>query len=78
VLALLAAGKSNKEIADKLGISPNTVKTQSRQPLPEARSSAPHAGGPESARTGAYPLSSPCQTADLDDFILSGDGIWPP
>ena len=28
VLALLAAGKSNKEIADKLGISPNTVKTQ--------------------------------------------------
>jgi DNA-binding CsgD family transcriptional regulator len=28
VLALLAAGKSNKEIAQKLGISPNTVKTQ--------------------------------------------------
>jgi DNA-binding CsgD family transcriptional regulator len=28
VLALLAAGKSNKEIADALGISPNTVKTQ--------------------------------------------------
>lgn len=28
VLALLAAGKSNKEIADKLGVSPNTVKTQ--------------------------------------------------
>lgn len=28
VLALLAAGKSNKEIAGKLGISPNTVKTQ--------------------------------------------------
>lgn len=28
VLAHLAAGKSNKEIADKLGISPNTVKTQ--------------------------------------------------
>lgn len=28
VLGLLAAGKSNKEIADKLGISPNTVKTQ--------------------------------------------------
>ena len=27
VLALLAAGKSNKEIADKLGVSPNTVKT---------------------------------------------------
>ncbi len=28
VLALLAAGKSNKEIASKLGVSPNTVKTQ--------------------------------------------------
>ncbi|MGD9815611.1 MAG: response regulator transcription factor [Hyphomonadaceae bacterium] len=28
VLALLAAGKSNKEIAQKLGVSPNTVKTQ--------------------------------------------------
>lgn len=28
VLALLAVGKSNKEIAQKLGISPNTVKTQ--------------------------------------------------
>ena len=28
VLALLAAGKSNKEIAQSLGVSPNTVKTQ--------------------------------------------------
>lgn len=28
VLALIAAGKSNKEIAQKLGVSPNTVKTQ--------------------------------------------------
>jgi DNA-binding NarL/FixJ family response regulator len=28
VLALLASGKSNKEIAQKLGVSPNTVKTQ--------------------------------------------------
>jgi len=28
VLALLAGGKSNKEIASKLGVSPNTVKTQ--------------------------------------------------
>lgn len=28
VLAQLAAGKSNKEIAHKLGVSPNTVKTQ--------------------------------------------------
>lgn len=28
VLGLLAAGKSNKEIAQKLGVSPNTVKTQ--------------------------------------------------
>ena len=28
VLTLLAAGKSNKEIAQKLGVSPNTVKTQ--------------------------------------------------
>jgi DNA-binding NarL/FixJ family response regulator len=28
VLALLAAGKSNKEIAQNLGVSPNTVKTQ--------------------------------------------------
>src|SRR5262245_14964107 len=28
VLSLLAAGKSNKEIAQKLGVSPNTVKTQ--------------------------------------------------
>lgn len=28
VLTLLAGGKSNKEIAQKLGISPNTVKTQ--------------------------------------------------
>ena len=28
VLAHLAAGKSNKEIASKLGVSPNTVKTQ--------------------------------------------------
>ncbi len=28
VLGLLASGKSNKEIAEKLGISPNTVKTQ--------------------------------------------------
>lgn len=28
VLGLLAGGKSNKEIAQKLGISPNTVKTQ--------------------------------------------------
>lgn len=28
VLALLAAGKSNKEIAQKLGVSLNTVKTQ--------------------------------------------------
>ena len=28
VLALLAAGKSNKEIAHGLGVSPNTVKTQ--------------------------------------------------
>ena len=28
MLALLAAGKSNKEIAQKLGVSPNTVKTQ--------------------------------------------------
>ncbi len=28
VLDLLAAGRSNKEIAAKLGISPNTVKTQ--------------------------------------------------
>ena len=28
VLALLAAGKSNKEIAQKMGVSPNTVKTQ--------------------------------------------------
>lgn len=28
VLALLAAGKSNKEIAEKLGVSPNTIKTQ--------------------------------------------------
>lgn len=28
VLALLADGKSNKEIASKLGVSPNTVKTQ--------------------------------------------------
>jgi len=27
VLGLLAAGKSNKEIAGKLGLSPNTVKT---------------------------------------------------
>lgn len=28
VLALLASGKSNKEIAQGLGVSPNTVKTQ--------------------------------------------------
>ncbi len=28
VLAQLAAGRSNKEIAQKLGVSPNTVKTQ--------------------------------------------------
>lgn len=28
VLDLIAAGKSNKEIAQKLGVSPNTVKTQ--------------------------------------------------
>ncbi|MFT3727482.1 MAG: response regulator transcription factor [Terricaulis sp.] len=28
VLALLAAGKSNKEIAQALGVSPNTIKTQ--------------------------------------------------
>ncbi|MES1201293.1 MAG: response regulator transcription factor [Pseudomonadota bacterium] len=28
VLALLAAGKSNKEIAQDLGVSPNTIKTQ--------------------------------------------------
>lgn len=28
VLTQLAAGKSNKEIAQKLGVSPNTVKTQ--------------------------------------------------
>lgn len=28
VLVQLAAGKSNKEIAQKLGVSPNTVKTQ--------------------------------------------------
>ena len=28
VLALLAAGKSNKEIALALGVSPNTIKTQ--------------------------------------------------
>lgn len=28
VLAHLAAGRSNKEIAQKLGVSPNTVKTQ--------------------------------------------------
>lgn len=28
VLSLLAAGKSNKEIALKLGVSPNTIKTQ--------------------------------------------------
>lgn len=28
VLAQLAAGKSNKEIAQKLGVSPNTIKTQ--------------------------------------------------
>jgi DNA-binding NarL/FixJ family response regulator len=28
VLGLLAAGKSNKEIAEKMGVSPNTVKTQ--------------------------------------------------
>jgi DNA-binding NarL/FixJ family response regulator len=28
VLALLAAGKSNKEIAQTLGVSPNTIKTQ--------------------------------------------------
>ncbi len=28
VLSLLAAGKSNKEIAQKLGVSPNTIKTQ--------------------------------------------------
>lgn len=28
VLALLAAGQSNKEIAQKLGVSPNTIKTQ--------------------------------------------------
>lgn len=28
VLALLAGGKSNKEIAQKLGVSPNTVKSQ--------------------------------------------------
>lgn len=28
VLGLLAAGKSNKEIARKLGVSPNTIKTQ--------------------------------------------------
>jgi DNA-binding NarL/FixJ family response regulator len=28
VLALLAAGKSNKEIARDLGVSPNTIKTQ--------------------------------------------------
>ena len=28
VLGELAAGRSNKEIAQKLGVSPNTVKTQ--------------------------------------------------
>jgi DNA-binding NarL/FixJ family response regulator len=28
VLALLAAGRSNKEIAQELGVSPNTIKTQ--------------------------------------------------
>ena len=28
VLGLLAAGKSNKEIAQALGVSPNTIKTQ--------------------------------------------------
>ena len=28
VLGLLAAGKSNKEIAQSLGVSPNTIKTQ--------------------------------------------------
>lgn len=28
VLALLAAGKSNKEIAQSLGVSPNTIKSQ--------------------------------------------------
>ena len=56
ILALLASGQSNKEMARTLGISPNTVKTHVARVLREARGAKARPGDRESALALAHPL----------------------
>jgi NarL family two-component system response regulator LiaR len=57
VLVLLAAGQSNKEIAQTLGLSPNTVKTHIANLFAKLEVGAPQPGGEQGARAGAHPLN---------------------
>ena len=55
VLQLLADGRSNKEIAARLGLSPNTVKTHVARPVRKAAGGAADGGDPARPRARAVP-----------------------
>lgn len=69
VLALIAHGLTNKDIAQRAYVSPNTVKTYIRSAQPEDRRRAAHAGSSQGhgqrlpARQGTHHRSRPTATA---------------
>ena len=75
ILHEIAAGRSNKEIAANLDVSPNTVKTHVARVYEKLDAKAPDRCDQESPRARDRALSAPIG-GDFVPITLSGDCIW--